>query len=133
MKKLFFIIMLLCSTIWSFATTIKTVEYIPGSGLNLDIYLPSNVAALHACVIIGHAGDGNYRDKGTVGKCNKYHNKGYVSIAIDYGPSDPLTGDRQKTDALNWDCAVRYLKMHATEYGINANKIVDIGTSAGGV
>jgi acetyl esterase/lipase len=115
-------------------TTIKNLTYAmhDGVALPMDLYLPRDVAAKATVapmpVILWLPGGGWF-------ECNKetapwfYAKHGFAIAAINY-----RTSDQHPAPANVHDCkaAVRWLRMHAPEYGLDPDRIGVWGKSAGG-
>lgn len=116
------------------STTIKN--------LLMDIYQPTGDAfLLRPAIIFAHAGGfltGNKSVDDMVALCDSLARKGYVAASIDYRQGFNLVGNTtlHSTRAVyrglqDGRTAVRYLRANAALYGIDANKIYFIGSSAG--
>ncbi len=111
-----------------------------GTGeLRMDVYLPPNQQAPSPCLVSIHGGGwaaGTYNQ--TPPALNQLLQRGFVVVSIEYrltsregeyGPGVPVTFPAQIHDVKG---AVRFLRAHAHEYGIDAARIGSFGTSAGG-
>lgn len=97
--------------------------------LKLDLSRPKNSAQPLPCIVVIHGGA--WRAGNKSGHDNLtwlFAEKGYVSATIGYRfcPQHPFPA--QIEDAK---CAVRFLRAHANEYGIDPDRIGAIGFSAG--
>lgn len=115
----------------------RDVNYLEhGRAEKLDLYIPSDrppSARLPALIWI-HGNGHDKADKRERGICETLATAGYVCASINYGPwTRALLGDtsadrRNLHDAKN---AVRFLRSHADEYGIEPSQIAVGGGSAG--
>lgn len=97
--------------------------------LKLDLSRPKNSAGPLPCIVVIHGGA--WRAGNKAGHDNLtwlFAEKGYVSATIGYRfcPQHPFPA--QIEDAK---CAVRFLRAHAKEYGIDPHRIGAVGFSAG--
>jgi len=113
----------------------KDVEYGKGGGkpLLMDVFRPkgSSPGPVPAVVVI-HGGGwerGTKSDGEFSGKAALLAENGFLAINIDYRLSEEAGFPAAVEDCK---CAVRYLRAHAKEYGINPDKIGAWGASAGG-
>ena len=103
-------------------------------GLKFDVYTPplSDTATNRAAVIHFHGGGG---DETSAGPCKQYASFGYVCFSGDYRNDDAVKGfssAEQKHATSDAQAALRYIRIHASEYGIDPNRIMLSGISAGG-
>lgn len=98
--------------------------------LHLDLFVPDSGPALKPAVVVVHGGGWLNGDK------TKFHAlamalaaRGYVTAAIEY-----RLGGEAKFPAAIHDCnaAVRWMRAHAKEHGIDSTHIGAVGGSAGG-
>jgi len=98
----------------------------------LDLYLPANDSQQpRAAVVIVHGGgwSGGDKRRGQWWRIPAdYAAAGYVAISVNYRLTDEAPSPAQVEDAK---CAVRWLRAHATEYGVDPNRIGAYGNSAG--
>jgi len=110
--------------------------------LMMDIYQPIGDACnLRPAVIMAHPGGfitGSRQVDDMKALCDSLARKGYVSATIDYRQGCGLTENVALHAARavyrgvqDGRAAVRYLRAHATEYGIDPRKIYMVGSSAG--
>jgi acetyl esterase/lipase len=122
----------------------KDVDYLgAGRAEKMDLYLPEGAppAGGRPAVLILHGGGWSGGDKGAAREINigtTLARAGYVGASINYVLGEKVPG-RGATLAQVWprnlhDCktAVRFLRKHATAYGIDPERIGVIGGSAGG-
>ena len=112
---------------------IETMQY--ADGLLLDFYRPPGTAAGHSprpCVVVIHGGSwvhGNRLDDGTKRWLNDWlAGLGYAVASIDYRLSPQFKWPAQRDDLL---AAVRFLREHAAALGIDPDRLVLVGRSAG--
>ncbi|MHB0947298.1 MAG: alpha/beta fold hydrolase [Sedimentisphaerales bacterium] len=115
----------------------KDVKYLGDSSpLLMDFYRPLGVDAKRLPVILYMFGggwlSGDRTDGGrAISVCRDIAERGYICASIDYTLSTPSKGAWPQAF---YECksAVQFLRLHADEYGIDANAIGAIGCSAGG-
>lgn len=109
--------------------------------LQLDLYVPPATTAPHPAVVIIHGGafvGGSRSDY--AGIAEKWMERGYAAIAIDYRLDANLNGPHTAQDQLNAATeaiqdaqeAVRWLRANAATYDIDTTRIAAAGDSAGG-
>ncbi len=111
-----------------------------GTGqLRMDVYLPPNQTGPAPCFVFVHGGGwsgGTYNQ--TPPALNQLLQRGFVVASVQYrltsqegqfGPGVPVTFPAQIHDVKG---AIRHLRAHAQEYGIDGARIGAMGTSAGG-
>lgn len=114
---------------------IETMQY--ADGLVLDFYRPAGPAAAghlpRPCVVVIHGGSwvsGNRLDDGTKRWLNDWlAGLGYAVASIDYRLSPEFQWPAQRDDLL---AAMRFLRSHAFDLGIDPDRLVLLGRSAGG-
>jgi acetyl esterase/lipase len=115
---------------------IETMQY--ADGLALDFYRPAAAAGAagrspRPCVVVIHGGSwvsGNRLDDGTKRWLNDWlAGLGYAVASIDYRLSPQFQWPAQRDDLL---AAIRFLRDHAVDLGIDADRLVLLGRSAGG-
>ncbi len=98
--------------------------------LALDFYAPSGSAAGRVpCVVMVHGGGWDSGDRTQLADFNHWlAGQGYAVAAISYrlAPAFPWPAQREDTRA-----AIRWLKRHAAELGIDPTRLVLMGRSAG--
>jgi acetyl esterase/lipase len=111
---------------------IETMQY--ADGLMLDFYRPPGAAgdSPRPCVVVIHGGSwvhGNRLDVGTKRWLNDWLARlGYAVASIDYRLSPQFQWPAQRDDLL---AAVRFLRDHAGALGIDGDRLVLLGRSAG--
>ena len=113
--------------------TSLTYRKVGGQELNLDLYKPSSSHAgprQRPGVLIIHGGSWQSGDNGDVATLNRYlAGQGYLVAAMNY-----RLAPQHKFPAALEDVrqAIGYLKTHAADLGLDANRLVLLGRSAGG-
>jgi len=94
-----------------------------------DLFLPTNVKTNRPAVVIVHGGGWLKGDKTKFRALGvALAERGYVTMAIEYR----LGGEAPFPAGIH-DCnAVRYLRAHSDQYGIDSDRIGAVGGSAGG-
>jgi acetyl esterase/lipase len=111
---------------------IKDVEYARAgdTSLRLDLYLPEGQGP-HPLIVWIHGGAFRSGDKGGIfwSPMPRQTERGYAVASINYRLSGQAI-----FPALVYDCkaAIRWLRANAGKYGLNAQRIVVAGESAGG-
>lgn len=115
--------------------------------LLMDVYKPKNVDGAKPAVILMHGGgfvEGDKADERIVDFATHLAVRGYICFAINYRlvqdnpPAPDLWGALLFPSAVHAaivdaKAAVRHVRAHAAEYGVNANRIAFIGESAGAI
>lgn len=104
--------------------------------LHLDLYLPPGKSGRHPLVIYIHGGgwmSGHTRQSGAFanwpGVLALIASRGYAVASVEYR----LSGEAPFPAAIqDVKAAIRWLRAHATEYGIDPGRVVVWGGSAGG-
>lgn len=101
-----------------------------GEPLKLNLARPARGTGPFPTIVCIHGGGfsgGRREDYDEL--CRKFARRGYAAATIDYRLSP-----KHRWPAHIQDCkaAVRWLRRHAVEYGIDANRIGAMGSSAGG-
>jgi len=101
------------------------------AGLALDYYRPAGFAGrLVACVVTIHGGGWDSGDRTQFAFFNHWlASLGYGVAAVSYRLAPDAIWPAQREDVL---AALAYLKSHAAELGIDSNRLVLLGRSAGG-
>lgn len=108
-------------------TAVENLTYAPG--LQLDVYRPSGTG-LHPAVLIVHAGGWDSGSRQMERPfAQRLAARGYVTVPMSYrlGPAGRFPAALHDLKA-----AVRWLRAHAAEHGVDANRIAIAGMSAGG-
>ncbi len=115
--------------------TQRGVSYseVDGAELLMDAYLPPAREAPRPAVILLHGGgwsSGSRSDMGVAAR--EFARAGYVAFSIDYRHPDTVTPQNlwpaQLDDAQR---AVRWVRAHAEEYGVDPERLASYGWSAG--
>lgn len=111
---------------------IKNIEYknVDSLSLQLDIYKLKNLSSPAPVMIFIHGGawrSGKRSDY--LPYLIDYAKKGYVTVTVSYRLVKAATFPAAVKDV---NCAVKWIKNHAPEYGIDPDRIALIGGSAGG-
>ena len=107
--------------------TYRTVD---GEQLALDVYQPAKKGKDRPAVVVVHGGAWTIGDKSWFAEQgNQLAERGFVAFSINYrlAPAHPYPAAVQDVDA-----AVEWVRKHAKEYGVDANRIGALGGSAGG-
>lgn len=113
-------------------TMMKDVEFGKGGdkSLLLDLYLPKDSKEPKPGLIFIHGGAWKGGSKEVYAYyCVKFAAKGYAVATISYRKSQEAPFPAALEDSK---CAVRWMRAHAKEYGIDTNRIAVLGGSAGG-
>ena len=99
----------------------------------LDLAMPKEPAkAARPALVFVHGGGWRSGDKGLakfLGQAVNGAQKGYVCVSVNYR----LSGEAPFPAAVeDVKCAVRWLRAHAQDYGVDPNRIGAMGISAGG-
>jgi acetyl esterase/lipase len=143
MKRLFLMICLVWAGQQSIAQEIKKVEYPAGytEQLNvvyttvngwegkLDLYLPAAGKGPTPLVINIHGGGWNKGTKESQTGFSNFFKKGYAVANIEYRLTGAATAPAAVEDTR---CALIYLIKNAKQLNVNTDKIVIMGSSAGG-
>lgn len=106
--------------------------------LYLDFYQPENdTETLRPLVILVHGGgfSGGEKDaeKMVVWAKEWFAMRGFTAASINYRLRPNQDGIAIKESTTDTQAAIRFFRAHAEEYGINPNKIIVMGSSAGGI
>lgn len=101
-----------------------------GETLKLNLAQPATGKGPFPAIICVHGGGftgGRREDYDEL--CRKFARRGYIAVTIDYRLSP-----KHRWPAHIHDCkaAIRWLRLHAKEYGVDPDKIGAMGSSAGG-
>ncbi len=107
----------------------RTFTFAPG--LELDFHAPADGAEKPApCVIVIHGGGWNGGDRTQVPQLNHWlAQRGFAVAAISYRLAPAFLWPAPRDDTL---LAIAFLKAHASEMGIDPERLVLLGRSAGG-
>lgn len=126
-----------CNEIFSQSEIMETsgITFSSTYNLKFDMYSPpaSDTVSDRPVFIHFHGGGGT--SEGSASVCNQYARLGYVCIAGDYrgGGGSGFTIGEQADSASDAHALIRYLRINAEQYGIDPNKIMIGGVSAGGI
>jgi acetyl esterase/lipase len=108
------------------------IPYGPDPAQKLDLCLPPLAGTQRPAVVMIHGG------YWTVGQRNAYEplckgaaSQGMVAVTIDYRLADGSEHHRWPAQLVDAQLAVRWLRFHAAEFGINPQHICVLGDSAG--
>ena len=101
----------------------------PGFQEKLDLYIPNKTSKLAPAIINIHGGGWVGGQKEQQGGFNPYFKNGFLVCNIEYRMTKEAKAPAAVEDAR---CALAYLKKNASELGIDVNRIVVMGGSAGG-
>lgn len=95
----------------------------------LDLYLPEDAAAPLPVIVLIHGGGWAAGSKGSLGGEEHFVRGGFALARINYRYSTDAKHPAQLEDCRS---AVRWLRAHADEYGLDPVNVFAIGHSAGG-
>lgn len=96
----------------------------------LDLCTPQNSGTTHPGVILIHGGSwtgGEKSDFDTM--CSVLAERGFVAATINYRLAPRFTWPNQLVDS---QLAVRWLRAHANQYGLDPQRLCSLGSSVGG-
>jgi acetyl esterase/lipase len=113
----------------------RTITYCVegGQALAMTLFAPSSDEASRPAVLEVHGGGWQHGSRllslSESGAATDLVDAGFVVASIDYrlAPANPWPDQ-----IIDVKCAVRYLRAHADDLGIDPNRIAALGTSAGG-
>lgn len=113
------------------AWVISYGEYL--KGFSFKMYQPKgDVITNRAVIIYYHAGGGTIEDGETW--CTDFVKMGYVTVSAEYKKTvGQFTEELQKQAVINTWNLIKYLSDNAAKYGIDKNRIFQMGTSAGAI
>ena len=114
------------------APTESTVSYDArhGDDGKLDLYLPENDGRAHATVLFIHGGSWSAGDKNHfVFAGRRLARSGFAVASTNYRL---VPGGKFPNDIEDCICSLAFVRAHAQEYGIDPDRIVVMGYSAGG-
>lgn len=100
-----------------------------GEDLTLDLFLPASTG-IHPAIVFIHGGGWTAGDKSSwEDEALRFADEGYVGISVNYrlAPEFPFPAAVEDCKA-----AVRWLRQHAAELGVDPERIGAMGSSAGG-
>ncbi len=119
-----------------------TYKTVAGRDLKLDVYAPTNLDVSHPVpvIIAFHGGGWDHGDKrgffGSVG--HHFAQRGLVTVSVEYRFIDPLInknhlemGDAKSVCVEDGKSAIRWVRSHAGELGIDPSRVILAGDSAG--
>lgn len=108
------------------------IPYVPNGHerQRLDLYYPEQAAGPKPVLILVHGGGWQNGRKGiNPRQWARYFEKGYAVASLGYRLTDAAIFPAQIEDCR---AAVRWLRAHAAEYGLDVNRFGAFGSSAGG-
>ncbi len=109
--------------------TYRTVD---GKALKAYVFQPDKPITRRAAIVLFHGGGWHIGEpQWTFGRARHFAGRGLVAVAIQYRLSDQksITPLEAMTDAR---ASIRWMRSNATLLGVNPNRIVAFGWSAGG-
>jgi acetyl esterase/lipase len=101
-----------------------------GRNLRLDLFLPTTPKAAMPAVLVFHGGGWTWGGKTDFrDQCVHLAREGFAAACVEYRLARERIYPAAVDDAK---AAVRWMRANAARYGINADKIVALGNSAGG-
>jgi acetyl esterase/lipase len=136
MSRCFWLLGLLCSLVPAFASGVEievTRDIVYGKGgdvdLHLDLARPTQLSEAVPCIVVIHGGAWRGGDKSMHrNEIRRFAEQGYVSVSLQYRLCPEHRFPAQVEDVK---CAVRFLRAHAEDYGIDPKRIGAVGFSAG--
>lgn len=117
-------------------TTVEDVDNTNQIELWFDVYMPpaTDTTTNRIWAVYLHAGGGD-RTTGTERCKNDFATRGIPCFSLDYRGTvgSEFTGYEQKLAVSDTLAAFRYIRMNATQFGIDPNRNIVFGTSAGAV
>ncbi len=120
----------LFSSVEAAVTEVHDVVYriVAGLSLALDIYLPDSPGP-HPAILFVHGGAWHTGDKRRLAPLARFFaERGYVGFSINYRLAPSY---RYPAALEDLRCAVKWIRAHAVDYGVDPNRIAAVGTSAG--
>ncbi|MGY4707888.1 alpha/beta hydrolase [Candidatus Bipolaricaulota sp. J31] len=112
-------------------TELHDVVYrtVDGVSLTLDIYIPDGPGP-HPAILFVHGGAWHTGDKRRLAPLARFFaERGYVGFSVNYRLAPAFTYPAPLEDLR---CAVKWIRGHAADYGVDPGRIAAVGTSAGG-
>jgi acetyl esterase/lipase len=101
-----------------------------GQPLSLDLYRPANTDGPCPGVIVVHGGSWHSGSRDELAGLNRIlAGRGYLVASIDYRLAPGATFPAQREDVF---AAITFLKKNAQKFGLDENRLVLLGRSAGG-
>lgn len=108
----------------------SNIAYGPHAAEQLNLCQPENAPGTHPGIIFIHGGGWDSGNKGSYTDfCELLAARGFIAASIDYRLAPRYTWPAQLVDA---QLAVRWLRAHAAQTGLNTRQLCAWGTSAGG-
>jgi acetyl esterase/lipase len=109
------------------------IPYGPDPAQQLDLCLPpAKQAALYPAVVMIHGGYWTLGDKGANDPlCKGAAEQGIVAVTIGYRLANGSEHNRWPAQLVDAQLAVRWLRSHAAEFGVDPARICALGDSAG--
>ncbi len=105
---------------------------VDGVALKMDVHYPASADGAVPALVYVHGGGWTSGEKSS-GEGSRllttFAQQGYLAVAIDYRLAPQFKFPAQIEDVK---CAIRSLRAHAAEYGLDPNRIGVLGGSAGG-
>lgn len=112
------------------------IQYGPFSAEKLDVCTPTGSGQTHAGILLIHGGSWVEGDKsGNLHAiCEKMSNAGFVAVNIDYRLANKATPTPgwPATQVGDSQLALRWMRVHSAEIGLDPSRICVYGVSAGG-
>lgn len=101
-----------------------------GKQLLLDAYVPPVSGARRPAVVMIHGGGWRVGDKASWAEdAARFAERGWVAFSVNYRLDEPSPFPAEIEDV---QAAVRWVRAHASEYGVDTRRIAALGESAGG-
>lgn len=111
---------------------VKTYKKVGSFDLDIHLFLPDSGTAKRPVIVYFSGGSWTKGSpEWSFYSCRNYAKKGWVAAAVEYRIAD-RHGTTPFEAVMDARSAIRWLRMHATEYNIDTNRIVASGNSAGG-
>jgi acetyl esterase/lipase len=113
---------------------VETYKTVDGYQLDMHLFLPDSIHHASKRPVIVYFSGGSWTQgnpEWAFYSCADYASRGWVGVSVEYRLADrhETTPFEAVKDARS---AIRWLRMHATQYNIDTNRIVVSGNSAGG-
>ncbi|GAB3400135.1 alpha/beta hydrolase [Flindersiella endophytica] len=107
-----------------------TATYDYAAGLKLDVWRPPGQREAGPAVVLVHGGNWTSGGRGWTPRWNAWlADQGFTVFDIDYRLAPPATARTAPADVKH---AVGWVRQNATQYAVDPERIVLLGTSAGG-